>query len=166
MAFDWGKGTREDLVRMGEELDIGGDRALALMEQVLKIRNRQGHCIPLAANPAQRKYEEKAGGRNIVLKARQMGVSTWIAGKFFLQTITHPGTVTVQVSHTQEAADQIFRIVHLFLTLLQESLRTGALKSAQRSAGRILIPELDSEYLVETAGDRNAGRGMTITHLH
>src|SRR3984885_8110861 len=166
MAFDLGKGTREDLVRMGEELDIGGDRALAVIEQVLKIRNRQGHCIPLPANPAQRQYESKAGRRNIVLKARQMGVSTWIAGRFFLQTITHPGTVTVQVAHTQEAAEQIFRIVHRFFSQLPEPLRTGALQSAQRSAGRILIPEMDSEYLVETAGDRNAGRGMTITTLH
>ena len=122
--------------------------------------------MALAANPAQRMYEENAGRRNIVLKARQMGVSTWIAGRFFLHTITHPGTVTVQVAHTQEAAEQIFRIVHRFLAQLPESLRDGALKSAKRSAQRIVIPGIDSEYLVETAGDRNAGRGLTITNLH
>jgi hypothetical protein len=166
MNFDWGSGTREDLIGLGKQLDAGPKVALALAETVLNIRNRLGRNVALAANPAQRMYEEKASRRNIVLKARQMGVSTWIAGQFFLRTITHPGTVTVQVAHTQEAAEQIFRIVHRFLTLLPESLCAGALKSVNRSAQRIVFPEIDSEYLVETAGDRNAGRGLTITNLH
>jgi hypothetical protein len=166
MNFDWGSGTREDLISLGKQLDAGNDAALALAETVLKIRNRLGRNVALAANPAQRMYEETAGRRNIVLKARQMGVSTWIAGQFFLRTITHPGTVTVQVAHTQEAAEQIFRIVHRFMALLPESLCAGALKSVNRSAQRIVFPEIDSEYLVETAGDRNAGRGLTITNLH
>ncbi|MGB9029097.1 MAG: terminase, partial [Acidobacteriaceae bacterium] len=166
MNFDWGSGTRGDLIRLGEKLDTGQPAGLALAEKVLKIRNRLGRNVALAANPAQRMYEEKASRRNIVLKARQMGVTTWIAGQFFLHTITHPGTVTVQVAHTQEAAEQIFRIVHRFLALLPESLCAGALKNVQRSAQRMVFPELDSEYLVETAGDRNAGRGLTITNLH
>lgn len=166
MDFTLGDGTREDLVRLGEVLDQGGLHALKLTEKVLKIRNRLGQSVGLAANRAQRKYHEEAGRRNIVLKARQMGVTTWIAGRFFLHTILHPGTVTVQVAHTQEAAEQIFRIVHRFLDRLPESWRNGALKKVRKSARRIVIPELDSEYLVETAGDRNAGRGITITNLH
>lgn len=166
MEFDFGSGTWEDLVRLGRVLDTGAEAALALAEEVLRIRTRLGRNVALAANKAQRQYEERVRQRNIVLKARQMGVSTWIAGRFFLRTITHPGTVTVQVAHTQEAAVQIFRIVHRFLDHLPDPLRMGTLKDVKRSAGRIVIPELDSEYLVETAGDRNAGRGLTITNLH
>ena len=30
----------------------------------------------------------------------------------------------------------------------------------------MVFPELDSEYRVETAGDANAGRGLTIQNLH
>ena len=144
----------------------GGATALELTEKVLKIRNRLGRNVGLAANEAQQRYHSKVGQRNIVLKARQMGVTTWIAGRFFLKTILHPGTVTVQVAHTQEAAEQIFRIVHRFLDHLPEAWREGALKGARRNARRIVFPEMDSEYLVETAGDRNAGRGLTITNLH
>jgi hypothetical protein len=166
MDFDFGSGAREDLVRLGTVLDQGGEAALALTERVLKIRNRLGQIIPLVPNTAQRRYQEEARQRNIVLKARQMGVSTWIAARFFLRTITHPGTIAVQVAHTQEAAEQIFRIVHRFLIHLPEPLRWGALRDVKRSAQGIVIPGLDSEYLVETAGDRNAGRGMTIGNLH
>jgi len=164
--IDFGNGTKEDLMRLGKILDGGEEPALELTEKVLKVRNRVGSIVGLAANRAQREYEKRRERRNIILKARQMGVTTWIAGRFFLKTITHPGTVTVQVAHTQEAAEQIFRIVHRFLDRLPEPLLEGPLKKAKRNLRRIAIPELDSEYLVETAGDRNAGRGLTISNLH
>ncbi|HVT97142.1 MAG TPA: hypothetical protein VHE33_06515 [Acidobacteriaceae bacterium] len=159
-------GTREELLALGRDLDQSGDAALQLMKKILRIRNRLGRTVGLAANQAQRLYHGRASKRNIVLKARQVGVTTWIAGRFFLRTITHPGTVTVQVAHTQEAAEQIFRIVHRFFEQLPEPLRSGVLKGAQKNARRIVFPGIDSEYLVETAGDPNAGRGLTLTNLH
>lgn len=169
MKIELGNGTKRDLVRLGRKfVDKTVDTNLALAHEVLKIRNRLGRNVRLNPNRAQLEYAIRAWKkqRNIVLKARQMGITTWIAGQFFLKTITHPGTVSVQVAHTQEAAEEIFRIVHRFYSQLPDELRDGALKTAKLSARRLLIPELDSEYLVETAGDRNAGRGLTITNLH
>lgn len=165
---EFGNGSREDLVRLGQKMDASVEEALALTTEVLTIRNRLGKNQFLAANDAQSRYARNAWGKNsnIVLKARQMGITTWIAGRFFLKTITHPGTVTVQAAHTQEAAEALFRMVHRFLGQLPAALRGGALKGAKCSARRIAFPEIDSEYLVETAGDRNAGRGLTITNLH
>jgi hypothetical protein len=168
MELNLGNGSRMDLENLGVTFDRSIEESVITMGDLLKIRNRLGNLANLDANPAQWQYANDSWKqpRNIVLKARQMGITTWIAGQFFLKTILHPGTVTVQVAHTQEAAEQIFRIVHRFLFNLPEALRDGALKSAKLSARRLLIPELDSEYLVETAGDRNAGRGLTITNLH
>lgn len=161
-------GSRENLIALGRQMDRSSRTAIELAGRVLRIRDRRPQFVSLVANPAQEQFAAKSWGRqkNIVLKARQMGITTWVAGQFFLRTITHPGTVTVQVAHTQEAAESIFRIVHRFLSHLPDALRNGALRSAKPSARRLLVPELDSEYLVETAGDRNAGRGLTITNLH
>jgi hypothetical protein len=167
MKIDLGHATQEDLVRLGALLDSGPEAARALAEKVLRIRNRLGTCIPLAANKAQQQYQIHRGRKNIVLKARQMGVTTWIAGQFFLRTLTHPGTVTVQVAHTQEAAEALFRIVHRFLDQLPpEWSESPVLKKVKRSSRRIFFPAIDSEYVIETAGDRNAGRGLTISNLH
>lgn len=167
MKINLGSGTREDLVRLGAQYDTGLEPARALTEKVLRIRNRMGTCIPLSANKAQQQYQMQQKRKNIVLKARQMGVTTWIAGQFFLKTLTHPGTVTLQVAHNQEAAEALFRIVHRFLDQLPpEWLEGRVLKTAKRSSRRIAFPALDSEYLIETAGDRNAGRGLTINNLH
>lgn len=171
MLFEWGSAGREELVRLGGALDgpsrQGDEHTSILMAtELLKLRSRAGRIVPLRANRAQRAYERRRGRGNIILKARQLGMTTWVAGQFFLKTITHPGTLTVQVAHTQDAAQSIFRIVHRFLRCLPASLKQGALKTSQINARQIIFPGMDSEYRVETAGAPNAGRGLTITNLH
>jgi hypothetical protein len=95
-----------------------------------------------------------------------MGLTTWAAARFFLRTITRPGTLTLEVAHSQESAEEIFRIVHRFLDWLPEELRTGPLKTSRANQRQIVFPELDAQYRVVSAGDRNAGRGLTVQNLH
>ena len=123
---------REELERYGGMLDQRPDSlrgrtvGMALAEKLLLVRTREGRTAPLKANAVQRAFERRRGERNIVLKARQMGLTTWAAARFFLKTITQPGTLTLQVAHTQEAAEEIFRIVHRFVDWLPEELRDGS----------------------------------------
>jgi hypothetical protein len=162
----------EDLCWAGTRLDCIAEkrdgRTLRdlLIEVMLRIRDKHGRLRPLRANRAQAEFSRRAGRRNIVLKARQLGITTWIAARFFLATITRPGTVSVQVAHDQNSAEEIFRIVHRFLANLPDSLRKGALETSRANVRQIVFPHLDSEYRVETAADPNAGRGLTIHHLH
>ena len=137
-----------------------------LMRSLLRIRNRRGDLVRLVPNRAQRRFAERCGRRNIVLKARQLGVTTYVAARFFLSTVTRPGTLTVQVAHDRESAEQIFRIVHRFLEHLPLRLRAGALVTSRDNVGQIVFPRIDSEYRIESAADSCAGRGMTITNLH
>ena len=137
-----------------------------LIERVLKIRSKTRRLVSLWPNRAQREYSQNCGKRNIVLKARQLGISTYVAARFFIQTITRPGTVTVQVAHDQESAEQIFKIVHRFWENLPEGTRRGALLLSHANVRQIVFARLDSEYRVATAADANAGRGLTIHNLH
>ncbi|HEY1986228.1 MAG TPA: terminase [Terracidiphilus sp.] len=139
---------------------------MALAEHLLAVRTRTGGVARLRANAAQRLFERRRGQSNIVLKARQLGITTWAAARFFLKTITRPGTLTLEVAHTQEAAEEIFRIVHRFLDYLPEGLRAGPLKTSRDNARQIVFPEIDSQYRVVSAGERNAGRGLTVQNLH
>jgi hypothetical protein len=137
-----------------------------LAAELLKVRGRDGQDRPLLANAAQRLFERNRGASNIVLKARQMGMTTWIGGRFFLKTITGRGVTTVQVAQTKEAAEGIFRIVQRFWERLPVELRKGALRRSVANVGAMRFPELDSEFLVASAADGNAGRGLTIHNLH
>ncbi len=136
------------------------------MSDCLRVRDKNGRLVKLFANAMQREYLQSCGERNIVLKARQLGMTTWIAGRFFLQTITHPGTLTVQVAHDQDSAEEIFRIVHRYLENLPEAARRGALMTSRANVRQLVFPRIDCEYRVETAADENAGRGLTIQNLH
>jgi len=113
-----------------------------------------------------RAYSQNCGSRNIVLKARQVGITTYIAARFFVQTITQPGTLTVLVAHDQESAEGIFKIVHRFWENLPERMQKGALRTSRANVRQLAFPRLDSEYRVATAADPSAGRGTTIHHLH
>jgi hypothetical protein len=135
-------------------------------ERWLRVRDREGLHCRLIANPAQRLFEARRGRRNIILKARQMGITTWVAGRFFLKTIGKRGVLTVQVAHTREAAESIFCIVQRMWENLPRALREGPLVRSRANVGQMVFPALDSEFRVISAADENAGRGLTIQNLH
>jgi hypothetical protein len=167
-----GLGHLMDLKTMGRLLD-GNIRdpdgvlpGLWMAEKLLKVRLRAGGLGRLLANPAQRAFEERRGQQNVVLKARQMGLTTWIAARFFLKTITQPGTLTVQVAHTREAAEAIFAMVHRMWSELPPDWRDGKLRRTKANSGQMVFGKIDSEFRVISAGEENAGRGLTIQNLH
>src|SRR5580698_9645616 len=104
----WDARDVEELLRLGLEMKKRPELVFAMAEELLRVRDRAGLMQPLRANAVQRAFEKERGQRNIVLKARQMGVTTWIAARVFLKTITERGVLTVQVAHTREAAEGIF----------------------------------------------------------
>jgi hypothetical protein len=137
-----------------------------LIASVLRVRNKKRGLVSLRPNRAQAEFARTCTHRNIVLKARQMGITTYVAARFFVQTITRPGAMTVQVAHDQESAEEIFKIVHRFWENLPDAMKGGALIRSRANVRQMVFPRLDSEYRVATAADQNAGRGLTIHNLH
>ncbi|HSY36826.1 MAG TPA: hypothetical protein VK814_13810 [Acidobacteriaceae bacterium] len=160
------KDNAESLLKIACQMDH--DRALAIRTAAdwLRVRDRDGCVKALVANAAQRRFEERRGRQNIVLKARQMGITTWVAGRFFLRTISRPGTLTLQVAHTREAAESIFQIVQRMWDELPVDLKNGPLVRSRANVGQMVFPKLDSEYRVASAADLGAGRGLSVQNLH
>jgi hypothetical protein len=156
----------EELLNLGRFIVARPEKLAEAAEDLLRVRDREGVEKPLRANAVQRAFERESGRQNIVLKARQMGITTWVAGRFFLKTITARGVLTVQVAQTREAAEGIFRVVQRFWECLPEDMRDGPLRRSKANAGQMCFPELDSEFRVVSAGDENAGRGLTVQYLH
>ena len=154
------------LLALGRMLKAEPDYGMFLAEHLLRVRDRSGQLSALRANAAQCAFERARGGANIVLKARQMGITTWIAGRFFLKTITARGVLTVQVAHTREAAEGIFAMVNRMWENLPAAWREGPLRRTRANMGQMVFGALNSEFRVMSAGERNAGRGWTIQNLH
>ena len=91
-------------------------------ERCLKLRPKTGGMTAFAFNPAQlelhRRLEEqkaKTGKvRAVVLKARQMGISTYIAARFYKRTIHNPGLRTIIIAHEKPASNNLFKLVKRF----------------------------------------------------
>jgi hypothetical protein len=78
--------------RTGEGLEAGElwdptSRDL-FIEQNLKIRTKTINQSDFKLNRAQREYSRRCTNQNVVLKARQVGITTYIAARLFVQTIT------------------------------------------------------------------------------
>ena len=135
------------------------------IENLLRIRTKYSNQTLFTLNRAQREYSFRCSNQNVVLKARQVGITTYIAARFFVQTITHRGTMSMQVTQDRQSAEDIFRIVRRFWENLPEEARKGTLRTSNRNVRQLVFPELDSEYCLASA-EENAGRGRTIQNLH
>src|SRR5579883_3261475 len=121
-----------------QELEIPPQMRDVLIGCLLKVRSKDRGLVRLVPNRAQMGFARRCTKRNNVLNARQLGITTYVAARYFVHTITQPGTMTVQVAHSQESAEEIFRIVHRFEENLPEALRNGAVYIArQRPADRV-----------------------------
>lgn len=73
----------EDLLQLGRSMKADPQLLMKVADSWLRVRDREGNEAPLRANAVQREFERRFGRQNIVLKARQMGMTTWVAGRFF-----------------------------------------------------------------------------------
>jgi hypothetical protein len=137
----------------------------------LKLRPKLGAVSPFVFNAAQRRLhaiieEQKAKTgrvRIIILKARQLGVSTYVAARLFHRTIFNPGLRTIIVGHERRASSNLFQIVKRFYDSLPEDLRPPV---AASNAEELIFDKIDSGYIVSVATNEGAGRSATAQNLH
>jgi hypothetical protein len=160
------------------DLRDAGDRAVRLdtdleyfASELLKIRPKAGSLVPFAFNAAQgelhRRLEEqkaKTGKvRAIVLKARQMGISTYVAARYFRRTISNPGIRTAIIGHERAASRNLFGLVKRFYDHLPEDYKPSLGTSNQEE---LVFDQIDAGYLVSVATLEGSGRSSTAQLLH
>jgi hypothetical protein len=140
-------------------------------ENALKIRPKAGPLEPFRFNAAQRRLHQiiedqkaKTGKvRVIVLKARQLGCSTYVAARLYHRTINSPGLRTIIIGHERAASRNLFDLVRRFHDNMPEDLRPHTGTSNQTE---LIFDKLDSGYLVSVATTEGAGRSATAQLLH
>jgi hypothetical protein len=136
-----------------------------------KIRTKTGLIKPFALNRAQlyaheqleKQRRETGSVRAIILKGRQLGLSTLIQARYFHKTITNRGIKTFILTHEAEATKNLFDMTKRFYENLPDGLAPAA---ARDSSKELRFESLDSGYAVGTAGNRGAGRSQTIQLCH
>src|SRR3990167_727647 len=137
----------------------------------LRIRTKppDGRLVPLVPNTAQRYLEARVEAqkvttgriRCIVLKARQEGISTWVARRIYRGCTLWMRRRGMVIADDLDRAGEIFGIYERF----DEHNPIRPPKLVSRKA-RELAWSIDSKLTVETAADRNVGRGSTLDFVH
>ncbi len=141
-------------------------------EKFLRVRPRQGgERVPFILNAAQRvlhsrvEREHETFGmiRALIPKARRMGVSTYIGGRYFHQTATKFGRRAQVVAHRSDSAAGLFREVKEFYNSLPHVVHPSI--SASNSY-ELVFDVLKSLYKVASAQGGDIGRSDDFHLLH
>ena len=138
---------------------------------MLKIRPKAGALTPFLFNAAQKELHKRLEAqkvktgkvRAIVLKARQMGISTYVAARYFRQTIASPGLRTAIIGHERAASRNLFGLVKRFYDHLPDDEKPSLGASNQEE---LIFSSIDSGYLVSVATLEGSGRSSTAQLLH
>lgn len=140
---------------------------------VLKIRDKEGVVRPLILNKSQihvhnfieKQRQETGRVRVIIVKARQVGISTSIEGRFYWKNWgTNKSLRAFILTHEQPATDNLFGMVSRFHTLHPEEYVKPPLKTG--NAKELIFGHNDSGYQVATAGTKETGRSATFQLFH
>ena len=101
--------------------------------------------------------------RVIILKARQLGVSTYVAARLYRHTINNMGTRCIIIGHERRASANLFEIVKRMHEGLPAEIRPAVGTS---NAESLLFDRLDSGYIVSVASGEGTGRSATAQLLH
>lgn len=157
-----------------QEQQEAGLRVLAANLEVfcahcLQIKTKTGEMIPFTWNKSQQivhkkleqQLKETGKVRALILKYRQGGISTYIAGRFYHKATMVFGQNVFVVAHEQKATDNLFKMVKRYHDHNPMPVSTG-----YTNAKELVFDQLGSGYGLATAGTKDVGRSATAQLLH
>lgn len=134
-----------------------------LIEGLIFIADKNAEKIPFKLNEVQREYLKHRTSRDIILKARQMGMSSLILAVFLLDCIFHENINAVVISHEEKATQRLFNRVKFYLDSLPKEWKVNLGNSARNE---LYFSDTNSRFYIGTAGAKAFGHGDTIHRLH
>ena len=140
-------------------------------KNALRIRTKDGETTPLSLNTAQqhllkavqKQYEEEGKIRVIILKARQMGLSTFVGGWLYWWLSQRKAQRGLVVTHHADSTRALFDMTRRYHENCPQPVKPQTKYSSRRELN---FNVLDSSYVVATAGGESVARGETITVAH
>jgi len=154
------------------------------MENFLKIRDKKSRLVPFRVNNAQIEFNRiieentKLGKphRYIILKARQLGMSTFTEGYIYHDTSTREHVNSLIIAHEEKATLNLFNMSKLFYEESPLAIRPMKKYSNGKEivfenpttddAEKLHNPGLRSKITIATAGTSDTARSGTYHNVH
>lgn len=164
-------GSLDDITAAQEAIRVIALDFYIYCERNLMIKDKRGEMIPLVPNWAQRKLVEAvlqdlADGkpvRYIILKARQMGLSTIIEALCFWWTTTHKNVNSVIIAHKKKAANNLYKMFRRYYDYSHPQFRPRRKYNTKSDLSFDAEDNIKEQYLKE--GKPSPGLGSEIQTL-
>ncbi len=139
---------------------------------LVRVKNENGKIVPLVLNRAQlhvhelieQQYRERGYIRALILKARQLGISTYFSARFYYKSTTTMGKRTFILTHEDKATQNLFAMakrVHDYMDPKYKNIATT------NNANELDFLAINAGYRVATAqSSAGPGRSDTIQLFH
>ena len=129
------------------------------LNNLYTIIDKEGKQRVFKFNYAQKSLYENIWHRNIILKARQLGISTFVCLFFLDMCLFKPNVATGIIAHTREDAEHMFKRIKFAYDQLPDSIKN--IRTATVDSARELVFNNHSSLRVGTSM-----RGSTLQYLH
>ncbi|MBE3141241.1 MAG: hypothetical protein IMZ53_11765, partial [Thermoplasmata archaeon] len=155
-----------------EEARLLGENPFRLVEHgFLTIKTKSRGIIKLFPNNIQQRFIKEVKKiffsgkpvRVIVLKARQMGISTIIEGIIYAFVSRMKGVNACVVADDLDGANYIFEMQKLFQEMLEKHLKPNIKHSNEK---KLSFNGINSQIVIDTADNPNVGRKYTFQFAH
>jgi hypothetical protein len=129
------------------------------LNHLYTIIDKDGKNRIFKMNWAQKELYNNIWYSNVILKARQLGISTFVCIYFLDMCLFRPNIASGIIAHTREDAEYLFKRIKFAYDQLHDELK--AVRSATVSSARELVFNNNSSLRVGTSM-----RGSTLQYLH
>ena len=163
MEAELDKKNLNKVQRLKDDLPFFAENFLKIKTKNQGIINFKLSNIQMDANKKieQRKQKGKPC-KIILLKSRQVGMSTLTEARFFSKTLFNKAKNAFVLADKTDSAHNIFKMTKLFYDKLPDALKIPLVKDSSDE----LVFITDSSFRVGTAGSKAVGRSMTINYFH
>lgn len=141
------------------------DKSALFIEDQLSIIDKTGTEVPFKLNPIQQKFVNEATGKDIILKARQQGFSSFILGAFTKDFILRENSLSVVIADIADNAQDLLSRVKHYIQAFEEANNTKV-PLKYNSKYELQNAYNNARYIIGTAENTEFGRSKTITNLH
>lgn len=138
------------------------DSPILYIENFMKVVNKLGKLVPFELNPQQKMLLNDMDKYNIVLKSRQLGITTLSCAYSIYLACTNSNTTCLLVSYSIDSATSIFEKLKQLYNDLPSALRVELIANNKKELKFVN----GSRIICATCGSKDVARGLTIRFAH
>lgn len=144
------------------ELLFKEENTIPFIEAFFRIVNKQNKIVPFKLTGEQTEFVKNISKFNIISKSRQLGLSTITVALSLRQCIVQPNSHCLLVSYDNKSCNDIFDKLKQQYNLLPTFLKPLEIANNRQE----LKFKNGSKITCCTAGNKDLGRGSTLTLVH